>query len=263
MGTFVVSGSASGMGLATAELLRKQGHDVIGVDQRDASVVADLSTVNGRLDAIQRIHDLADDHLDGVALFAGVGGGTGRPASLLASLNYFGSVHLFAGLRTLLAAAGESSALAVCSNSMTCQPGWSEDLVTALLFGDEPHAREVADRGESLMAYPATKVALARWVRRHAPQADWAGSGIRLNAIAPGLVETPLAAEQRADPVIGALIDQFPLPLGRGADPAELAELACFLLSDRARFFSGSIVLCDGGTESLLRPEVYPTRWEI
>ena len=263
MGTFVVSGSASGMGAATAAVLGKQGHRVIGVDVRDADVVADHASPAGRIEAIPRIHDLAEDSLDGVALFAGVGGGTGRPASLLASLNYFGSVHLFAGLRTLLAAAGESSALAVCSNSMTCQPGWSEDLVTALLFGDEPHAREVADRGESLMAYPATKVALARWVRRHAPQADWAGAGIRLNAIAPGLVETPLAAEQRADPVIGSLVEQFPLPLGRGAEPEELAELAAFMLSDKARFFSGSIVLCDGGTEALLRPDAYPTRWNI
>ena len=251
------------MGAATAALLRSQGHQVIGVDRHDADVTADLASVNGRLDAIQRIHDLVDDRLDGVALFAGVGGATGRPASLLASLNYFGSVHLFVGLRQLLAAAGESSALAVCSNSMTCQPGWSEDLVTSLLFGDEPHAREVADRGDSMTAYPATKTALARWVRRHAPQADWAGAGIRLNAIAPGLVETPFVEETRADPVLGTMINEFPLPLGRGGSSEELAELAAFMLSDKARFFSGSIVLCDGGTEALLRPESYPTHWDI
>ncbi len=251
------------MGAATAALLRSQGHQVIGVDLRDADVTADLASVSGRLDTIQRVHDLVEDRLDGVALFAGVGGATGRPAALLASLNYFGSVHLFIGLRQLLAAAGESSALAICSNSMTCQPGWSEDLVTSLLFGDEPHAREVADRGDSLMAYPATKTALARWVRRHAPRPDWAGAGIRLNAIAPGLVETPFVQETRADPVLGTMINEFPLPLGRGGSPEELAELAAFMLSDKARFFSGSIVLCDGGTEALLRPESYPTPWDI
>jgi NAD(P)-dependent dehydrogenase (short-subunit alcohol dehydrogenase family) len=262
VGTFVVSGSASGMGAATSAQLQSQGHRVVGVDLRDADVVADLSSPAGRRDALAEISSLVGDRLDGAALFAGVGGATGRPGSLLASLNFFGSVELFTGLRPKLAAAGESSALAVCSNSMTCQPGWSESLVDAMLDGDEPAAREIADAGESLSAYPATKVALARWVRRTAASPEWAGEGIRLNAIAPGLVETPLAAEQRADPVIGGLIAQFPLPLGRGAQPEELAELAAFLLSDKARFFSGSIVLCDGGTEALLRPDSYPTRWE-
>lgn len=36
-----------------------------------------------------------------------------------------------------------------------------------------------------------------------------------------------------------------------------------FLLGDKARFFCGSIVVCDGGTEALLRPDVYPTRWDL
>jgi NAD(P)-dependent dehydrogenase (short-subunit alcohol dehydrogenase family) len=260
VGTYVVSGAASGMGAATTDLLRSQGHDVIGIDLRDAEVVADLASAEGRAEAVAAVRGSVSS-LDGIALFAGVAGATGRPGSVLASLNYFGSVVLFEGLRPLLAAAGESSALAVCSNSMTCQPGWSEQLVEALLAGDEAGAREIADEGDSLMAYPATKVALARWLRRQAPA--WASDGIRLNAIAPGLVETPLAAEQRADPVIGSLVAQFPLPLGRGASAAELAELAVFLLSDRARFFCGSIVLCDGGSEALLRPDAYPTRWEL
>lgn len=260
MGTYVVSGAASGMGAATTALLQAQGHTVIGIDLRDVEVVADLSVTEGRAAALAAVQSKVES-LDGIALFAGVAGATGRPGSLLASLNYFGSVALFEGLRPLLAAAGESSALVVCSNSMTCQPGWSDELVSTLLAGDEAKARSIADEGDSLMTYPATKVALARWLRRQAPA--WAADGIRLNAIAPGLVETPLAAEQRADPVIGSLVAQFPLPLGRGASPEELAELAVFMLSDKARFFCGSIVLCDGGTEALLRPDAYPTRWEL
>lgn len=262
MGTYVVSGSASGMGAATSAWLRSAGHEVIGVDVRDAEVMADLSEQQGREEALSEISALCRGHLDGVALFAGVVGATGRPAHLLASVNYFGSITLFEGLRPMLAAAEESFALAVCSNSMTCQPGISEDLVQALLSGDEPRAREVADQGESVMAYGATKTALARWLRRAAPTPEWIGAGIHLNAIAPGAVETAMLAETRADPVLGQFVDAFPLPIGRGGRPEELAELAGFLLT-RATFMVGSIVLADGGTEAQLRPDVYPTRWEL
>jgi len=260
VGTFVISGGASGMGAATTDLLRLQGHRVITVDQRLADVVADLGTYEGRDEAVREISSQAQA-LDGVALFAGVVGATGRPASLLASVNYFGSVELFEGLRPLLAASGTSYALALCSNSMTVQPGISSDLVDALLSDDEETARAVADKGESVMAYGATKTALARWLRRAAPSPDWAGAGIRLNAMAPGLVETAMTAESRSDPVYGKYIDAFPVPLGRPGQPSELAELAVFLLT-RASFMSGSIVVVDGGTEALLRPDVYPTPWD-
>lgn len=262
MGTYVVSGSASGMGLATATLLRSQGHDVIGVDVRDAEVVADLSSHQEREEALSEVGALCRGRLDGAALFAGLVGLTGRPAHLLASVNYFGSVELFEGLRPMLAAAGSSAALAVCSNSMTCQPGVSEELVEALLSGDEARAREVADQGPSVMAYPATKTALARWLRRQAPTPDWIGSGIRLNAIAPGVVETSMVAETRADPVLGDLIKGFQVPIGRGATAEEVAELAVFVLT-RGTFMVGSILLVDGGTEAQLRPDAYPTPWVL
>jgi NAD(P)-dependent dehydrogenase (short-subunit alcohol dehydrogenase family) len=260
MGTYVVSGAASGMGAATTDLLRSQGHTVVTVDQRLADVVADLGTADGRRAAVTEISAELRS-LDGVALFAGVVGATGRPASLLASVNYFGSVELFEGLRPLLAASESSYALALCSNSMTVQPGIQAELVDALLAGDEEQARTVADKGESVMAYGATKTALARWLRRAAPSAEWAGAGIRLNAMAPGLVETAMTAESRSDPVYGKYIDAFPVPLGRSGQPAELASLAVFLLT-QASFMAGSIVLVDGGTEALLRPDAYPTPWD-
>ena len=251
------------MGAATAALLRAQGHTVIGVDVRDCDVVADLSTPDGRQVAIDAVTEQCGGTLDGAALFAGIGGATGRPASLLVSLNYFGSVELLTAFRPLLAAAGESSAVAISSNSTTCQPGWDPRVVEACLSGSEEQARAVADEGDSATAYPATKAALARWVRRTAPGPDWAGAGIRLNAVAPGLVETAFVAETRADPLLGQLIGGFPLPLGRGGTAEELAELVVFLLGPKARFFCGSVVFCDGGTEALLRPDDWPARWDV
>lgn len=260
MGTFVISGSASGMGAATAAQLRGAGHRVLGIDRRDADVVADLSTREGRAAAVAEVRSAAGDRLDGIALFAGVGGATGRDPRLLVSLNYFGSVELFEALRPLLASAGSASAVAISSSSATCQPGWSQQLVDACLSGDEERAREVAQVGDSPTAYPATKTALARWVRRCAPRPEWAGAGIRLNAVAPGLIETPFVDETRKDPVLGQLIGGFPLPLGRGGRAEEVAELVVFLLTGGS-FFCGSFLVYDGGTEALLRPDDWPARW--
>ena len=62
---YVITGAASGMGLAVAESIRAQGHTVIGVDQRDADVVADLSTPDGRRAAIAAILELSGGMLAG------------------------------------------------------------------------------------------------------------------------------------------------------------------------------------------------------
>jgi NAD(P)-dependent dehydrogenase (short-subunit alcohol dehydrogenase family) len=236
------------------------GHQVIGVDITDADVVADLASVEGRAAAVAAIAERAGDGLAGLVPCAGVAGLPGRPASLLVSVNYFGSIAVIEGLRDVLAAAN-GAVVAISSNSTTCQPGFSLDLVDACLAGDEAAAREVADQGDSLSAYPATKTAIARWIRRNAPSAEWIGAGIRLNAVAPGLIETPLAAEQREDPTIGPLIAQFPLPGGRGGTPDEAAAAVEFLLGNQ--YCVGTVLLIDGGTEAFLRPDAWPSRWEL
>ncbi len=253
MGVFVVTGSASGIGAATTALLRTEGHDVVGVDLQNAEVTADLSTRAGRSNAVA----VLPQRLDGAVMCAGLVGLTDRPAALLASVNYFGAVEVLESLRPRFA--DPSAAVVISSNSVTIQPGWDPDLLEACLSGDEAHAREVAGRHDSPTAYPATKAALARWVRRNAPA--WAADGIRLNAIAPGLIETPLSQEVRADPHLAPLMESLPLPLGRGGTAEEIAALLAFLLGPSGRFFSGSVVLCDGGTEALLRPDDWPARW--
>jgi NAD(P)-dependent dehydrogenase (short-subunit alcohol dehydrogenase family) len=263
MGTICVTGSASGMGAATAARLRGDGHRVLGVDQRDADVVTDLSTREGREAAIAGVGDAADGALDGLVTFAGLGPLPGRSGALLTSVNYFGSVELLAGLRPLLANGRDAAAVAISSNSTTCQPGVPQDLIEACVAGDEPLARDLGEAGGSIVAYPASKTAIARFVRRHAPTDDWIGSGIRLNAIAPGLIDTPLTAEGKADPELGPLLDGFPIPVGRPGRPEEIAILVDYLLSPLAGFFCGSVVFCDGGTDALLRSDDWPATWDL
>lgn len=255
--TIVVTGTASGMGAATKARLEADGQRVIGIDQRDADVIADLGTPDGRAAAIAAVEQQVDA-LDGVVTWAGVAGLTGLPGSLLASVNYFGTVELLAGLRPLLAAGDRPAAVAISSNSTTCQPGVPMDVVERCLGGDEAGARDDADAAGALAAYPATKLALARWVRRSAPTADWAGAGITLNAVAPGAIETPMLEATRQDEVIGPFVDAFPIPVGRKGTADELATFVQFLLGPDARFFCGSVLFVDGGTDAQLRADDFP-----
>lgn len=254
MSTFLVTGSASGMGKATTELLRSEGHEVVGVDLRDADLTADLGTAEGRASVVEQ----APSDLAGAVMFAGLVGLTGRPGSLLASVNYFGAVDVVTGLRPKLT--NPSSVVLISSNSTTIHPAWKQELVDACLAGDEALARKVADEHDSSTAYPGTKVAIARWVRRNAPA--WAEtSGIRLNALMPGLIETPMSDSVRRDETWGRHIDAVPIPVGRGGRPEELAALVSFLLGPHAGYFCGSLLLVDGGTEAVLRPDDWPTLW--
>src|SRR4051812_18725877 len=137
MRTIVVTGSASGMGAATKARLEAAGERVIGVDIRDADIVADLGTAEGRAAAIAAVGELSDGVIDGLVTWAGLPGLTDRPGSLLVSVNYFGTIALLEGLRPLLAKGDRPSAVAISSNSTTCQPGVPMDVVERCLAGDE------------------------------------------------------------------------------------------------------------------------------
>jgi NAD(P)-dependent dehydrogenase (short-subunit alcohol dehydrogenase family) len=265
VGTIAVTGSGSGIGAATAARLTADGHRVIGVDLRGAAIEADLGTPDGRAAAVAAVTEASGGVLDGLITCAGISGLPGRAASLLAAVNYFGTVVVMEGLRPLLAAGANPSAVAISSNSTTTAPGYDLDLVEALLAGDEPAALEVADRSDSIIAYAATKLAVARWVRRSAVSPDWAGAGIRLNAIAPGMIATPMIDEGRSDEFLSTQLDMFEqtIALGRPGRPEEMASLLAFLVGPESSFFCGSIVFCDGGTDAALRTDDWPARWEI
>jgi NAD(P)-dependent dehydrogenase (short-subunit alcohol dehydrogenase family) len=95
-----------------------------------------------------------------------------------------------------------------------------------------------------VVAYSATKGAIVQLTRSLA--LAWAADSIRVNAIAPGWIETDLTAGHVADPERSRqIVDRT--PLGRWGKPEELAGPALFLASDAARFITGATLMVDGG----------------
>jgi NAD(P)-dependent dehydrogenase (short-subunit alcohol dehydrogenase family) len=231
------------------------------VDKDESDVVADLATPVGRRHAIDAAADRCGGVLHGIVTCAGLAGLPGRAGSLLAAVNYFGTVDLLVGLRPLLVPGG--AAVAISSNSTTVQPAIPADLVEACLRHDEEGSARIADACGSLVTYPATKLAVAYWVRRNATGPEWAGSGIRLNAIAPGMIDTPMVAGMRADAKAGPMLDMLPIPAGRPGRPEEIAAVVDLLLGPDGTFFCGSVVFCDGGSDALLRTNDWPAAWDI
>ena len=76
--------------------------------------------------------------------------------------------------------------------------------------------------------------------------AEWAAQGIRVNAVCPGLTRTPINEAARKDPELMKTLTKN-IPLGRIAEPYEIAAVMLFLCSEAASFVTGSIVHADGG----------------
>ena len=196
----LVTGAASGIGAATAQLLRRRGATVIGADIREADIAADLSTPDGRAQLCAQAARMAPDGLDMLIAAAGVAHG---PPGLATAVNYFGVVATLEGLRPLLARRG-GSAVAICSTA-----GMHDaiiPLLDACRAGDEERAMAVARAEPDQREYATSKRALALWLRQAATRADWAGSNICLNAIAPGLTLTPMTIPLLADPEMATVV---------------------------------------------------------
>ena len=264
MRTIAISGSASGIGAATRAMLEADGHRVIGIDLRDAEVVADLASDEGRAAAVTETLDRCDGVLDG--LVPGAGLGPPVAAELIAEVNFFGSEALLAGLRPALARGDRSAVVQIGSNSTTLTPNLPDQLVDAFLAADRTTiAAVLAETGppfDAAVAYGGSKTAITRWCRRHAITDDWVGAGIRLNVIAPGAVQTPLLHGGDNDPTYGPLTSQLPVPTGRG-EPDDIAAWICFMLSPVARFACGSVVFVDGGSDAVIRTDDWPRTFSM
>jgi len=248
-----VTGSASGIGAAIRRRLEAEGTRVIGVDVRDAEVLADLASPQGRARAVSEVLEHCGGCLDQLVVCAGIGAHS-RPPSRVAAINYFGAVDLLDGLFPALQRGATPSALAMCSNSAQMAPLEEHPYVLALLTHNEAEAARAIDAADSsIVAYVGSKHALGRAVRRRA--SAWGRAGVRLNAIAPGPVRTPLLEGDLEDPVTGAAIRRLSIPLGRMGEPEEVAELAAFLLGNKASWIHGAVYYIDGGNDAEIRPD--------
>lgn len=260
MGTYAVTGSASGMGQAVVDRLTTRGHRVVTVDIKDADIVADLSTAAGRSNAADAVLTACDGTLDGAVLAAGLGPTPGAEC-LITEVNYFGVVDLLEAWRPALAASDRAKVVVFSSNSTTTMPLVPGRAVRALLDGDAEKACKAYRMFGKLappMAYGASKIAVSRWVRRQAVTPQWAGAGIRLNALAPGAILTPLLERQLATPAEAKNIHRFPVPIGGFGDAGQLADWVVFMLSDSADFLCGSVVFVDGGSDAYFRADDWP-----
>jgi NAD(P)-dependent dehydrogenase (short-subunit alcohol dehydrogenase family) len=232
------------MGAATAELLLERGASVVAVD-RDAG---GLEALSGR-DRVQTIVlDLTDEAairsqlegltVDGVANVAGLG-----PDSDDVRRSF--AVNLRAPLLVLEALKDRLSDGAGVVNVASIVAGLSDDRHDELL--EDPLAADLLERAESAMsdgasAYTYSKRGILRESQRLA--VEWAPA-VRVNVVSPGLVDTPLGERSLALPWTKKLSQR--IPMGRHAQPVEVARSIAFLLSDDASYITGEAVNVSGG----------------
>lgn len=259
MGTYAVTGASSGIGAKVLELLKKEGHEVINIDLKGGDICVNLATDEGRQEAIDKLHELHPEGLDGIVCNAGVSGACGN-LSLIVSLNYFGTITLAKGVYDLLEKK-HGNCVVTASNTIS-QGAGRMDLVDLLNnIGDEKRILELVNTLDSSnlsignSIYVTTKYALARWVRR--VSASWAANGVRINAVAPGNVNTAMTATMGTNAKMA--LSALPIPTKYGMEtlmePDEIAEVIVFLSSNKARGINGNVMFVDGGTDALLNSE--------
>ncbi|MCM1046886.1 MAG: SDR family oxidoreductase [Clostridiales bacterium] len=259
MGVYAISGASSGIGAKAKEILLQRGHEVINIDLKDGDICVNLATEEGRQKAVDELHRMCPDGLDGIICNAGVSGAS-RNLQLIISLNYFGTIALAKGAFDLLEKK-HGSCVVTASNTISQGAGRMDIADLLNNIGDEARVLHLVSQMDSTnlsvgnSMYVSTKYALSRWVRR--VSSSWAARGVRINAIAPGNVQTAMTAGM--DTSAKMALNALPIPTKYGQEclmePEEIAEVMVFLVSDAARGVNGNVMFVDGGTDALLNSE--------
>ena len=221
----VVTGGTSGIGAATVALLRADGWDVVPTGFTEAEIAAagpSARFLDVRDTAAVEAFFNAFDSLDGLVNAAGVGAiGDAMDQDVwdaTIDVNLSGTYRCCRAAYPALSEAGGSVV----------------NIASVLGYVGNVHAP----------AYAAAKAGVVNMTR--ALGARWAREGLRVNAVAPGYIETPMTEHVRTDndrasTVLGRT------HMGRFGQPEEVAAMIVWLLSDAASFVTGSTHLVDGG----------------
>lgn len=235
----LVTGAGSGIGLACAQALLAHGAQVVAVVQHPDQTAAVRTQAPGAQVVVQ---DLLDDAgtaalparaaqamggLDGLACCAGVFFKKGSDDTTLDEWRQTLALNLDATFVLTRAAIAHMRSHQATDASV---------VVISSQIGLVGHARGAA--------YAASKAGLNGMVRSLA--LEWAAEGVRINAVGPGPVDTPMVAAAKAEPkALESMVSG--IPMGRLGQPAEIAELVSFLVSRRASFITGQVICADGG----------------
>ncbi|MEP7456359.1 SDR family NAD(P)-dependent oxidoreductase [Phyllobacterium sp. SB3] len=237
--TVIVTGGASGIGRAAVLLLASEGANVGILDR----------SVTGASDTVAEV-EAAGGKAMAVAVDITVSADV--DAAFQSVVNAFGALHSMincAGIVGGATAADTDDALwqrnisinldgafFCCRAALKHLQSGGSIVNIGSITGIHP--------GIGRAAYAAAKAGVHGLTRSIA--VDYAKAGIRANSVAPGPVFTPLTRERFAAPEIGAKIAAA-VPLGRYAQPEEIAKPAIFLASEDANFITGQILIADGG----------------
>lgn len=242
----VITGAASGIGAATARLLAREGAHVVLADLNDdggKSIAADLGPtamavkcdVSVAADVEALIKAAVDRHgrIDILFNNAGIG-------------SFGNTVELPPADWERVIAIDLHSVYYACHFAIPHMPAGSAIVNTASISGLGGDYR--------FAAYNAAKGAVVNYTKALA--IDHGRDGIRVNAICPGLVDTPITSGLQQLP---GLREEWQkrIPLQRAAKPEEMANVVAFLASDDASYVTGTIMVADGGTTAHTgQPEV-------
>ena len=240
----LITGAGSGIGRASAERFAAEGAQVVAVDLKDAEeTVAAIEAAGG--EGLALITDVADE--DAVATMAEL------------ALERFGKVDVLmnnAGiLDDYLAAADTPTEVwdRVLGVNLFAQFFTARALLPQMVERGNGAIINVASTaglngGNGGATYTTSKHAVIGFTRQLC--FDYARKGIRCNVICPGAVETGMTKEIFASPDAAVMAAVESAPIGRWAQPEELANAALFLASDEASFVNGAVYVVDGGFDS-------------